>query len=389
MQRWIVPVLLAAMVLPAAAEKRLTVAQLEQKLAAFSASHKKDAEMIRQIGVMELSERLTEPTLNRLDAYLPQGSKSLLALRLLADQSAFLDPPPSEVPATPAPDDAAQREMVRAAVHYVLETLPRLPNFLTTRTVNRYDDSPQALGKRAEPVRAGLHKADTSSREISVNNEREDVPSTKGSTAWKPQIGFVSGGEFGATLGMILSDSAKGTVTWSHWEETAEGRAAVFQYSVPKVLSHFVLSGAIERREPIAGVLTHFGDSRDTARNGDLHTDGLTTTNTSAVHETPAYHGSIWLDPATGTILCVTIIADTRDNPLFKRADMMVQYGPVQIADRTYICPVRSVALSVAAKGAQSTLENAPTLWLNETLFTGYHRFIATTRILTGDVAPQ
>jgi len=188
---------------------------------------------------------------------------------------------------------------------------------------------------------------------------------------------------------MILSDSAKGSVVWSHWEETAEGRAAVLHYSVPKPLSHFLLAGVIEQRAPIAGVLTHFGDSRDTARNDKLHTNGLNTTDTSMIHETPAYRGSIWLDPATGTILRVTIIADTKDNPQFKRADTMVQYGPVQIADRTYICPVRSVAVSVVAKSAQSTLENAPTMWLNETLFTGYHRFIATTRILTGDVAPQ
>ena len=47
--------------------------------------------------------------------------------------------------------------MLDAARNYVAQTLPRLPDFLATRTINRYDDSPQALKKGAWPVRAGLH----------------------------------------------------------------------------------------------------------------------------------------------------------------------------------------------------------------------------------------
>ena len=105
-------VLLASLTSIAGASKRVTVAQLEQALTAAHTAHKPDAEIARQIDGLELSERLTEVNLNRLAAYLDAGSQAALALQLLADQSVFLDPPASEIPSTPTPDDAAQQRMI-------------------------------------------------------------------------------------------------------------------------------------------------------------------------------------------------------------------------------------------------------------------------------------
>ncbi len=123
---------LMAIALPAAA--RVTVAQLEQILTKARAAHKSDVEMVRQIGRVELSERLTETRLELLTKNLAEGPQTTQALRLLADQSAFLDPPASELPSIAPPDDASKQRMLDAARNYVAQTLPRLPNFLATRT---------------------------------------------------------------------------------------------------------------------------------------------------------------------------------------------------------------------------------------------------------------
>ena len=235
MRQFILLGLLTAMAFPTWAAKRVTVAQLEQALATISAAHKPDAEIARQIAGMKLSERITEATLARLNAHLDTGSQAALALQLLADQSAFLDPPASELPATSVPDDATQRRMLEAVRNYVAQTLPRLPNLLATRSIRRYDDSPQELKKGGWTARLGLHLVDTSSREISIRDERGSVPSA----VWQEQSGLISKGEFGSTLGMILSDTAKGKVTWSHWEQIAGDQAAVFHYSVPRSASNY------------------------------------------------------------------------------------------------------------------------------------------------------
>ena len=51
-----------------------------------------------------------------------------------------------------------------------------------------------------------------------------------------------------------------------------------------------------------------------------------------------------------GRILRATIEADTKGSVQFKQAAIMVQYGPVQIGESEFICPVRSLALSIAAR---------------------------------------
>jgi|SRR5271168_46105 len=116
--------------------------------------------------------------------------------------------PPSELPVAAAPDSDAQIRMLEAARSYVSQTLLRLPDFLATRVIDLYDDSPQAL-KGGWPTRSGLHLVGTSSGEISVRNERENQPATQGSAVWRANMGLTSGGEFGNTLGMILADTAK------------------------------------------------------------------------------------------------------------------------------------------------------------------------------------
>src|SRR5579863_5382555 len=118
MRRWILFGLFAATTLPAGAAKRITVAQLEQTLTAVTAAHKPDAEIVRLISGVALSERLSEVTLERIDSRLNVGPQVALALQLLADQSAFLDLPARELPVTAAPDEATQLRMFDAVAHY-------------------------------------------------------------------------------------------------------------------------------------------------------------------------------------------------------------------------------------------------------------------------------
>ena len=356
MRRSWVLVLLAAAAIPLGASKHMTVAQLQQALNTAISAHRPDDEIARQIGGFELTERLTEATLDRLKTRLVPGSQGAQALELLADRSAFLDPPASELPKASAPDSAEQTRIVEAARRYGSQTLPRLPDFFATRVINLYDDRPQALKKGEWPSRSGLHLIDTSSGEISVRNEREDAPATQGSAMWQANLGLVSGGEFGNTLSMILADTAKGTISWSHWEQSAKGRVAVFRYEVPASASHYEVLNAAP-------------------------------SNSTIIHTKPGYHGSIWIDPVDGTTLRITMDADLTRGAPFRRAAILVEYGLVDIAGTTFICPVRSLALSVALDDPETLNGDAPREWLNETHFTNYHRFASTTRILAGESA--
>ena len=384
MRRLFIVGLVAGVALSAGAAKRVTIAQLEQSLTADIAAHKSQTDIARQIAGMELTERLSDATLGRIGANFI-GTPVAPALQLLADQSAFLDPPPGELPATPAPDDATQQRILHAAHQYVVETLPRLPDFLATRTTLHYDDGPYVVTKGQWPSRGGLHLVDRSAREISIRDERESKLPGQRSAVWQQEGGLISGGEFGATLGMILTDTAQGKVAWSHWEQTPDGEAAVFQYSVPRPASHFEVISSLERQHAFETYDAPNGGGRAVAGIGVRPGGGPYV---SILRSAAAYHGSLWIDPATGTILRITIEADLKSESL-NRAAILVQYGPVKIGDGTFICPVRSVAWSSAVTNSQTIADDAPTEWLNDTLFTNYHRFASTVRILPGTNAPS
>ena len=382
--------LITALTLASEGAKRITVAQLTQTLTAEVDGHKPDAEIAHKIAGMDLSERLTEATLALVAVTLKSDPQALSALQLLADQSAFLDPPANELPAAPAPDDPTQQRMLDAARSYVAQTLPRLPNLLATQTTNRYDDSPQEAKKGGWQVRAGLHLVDTSSREISVYEETANRSATVASARWQEQVGLTSGGEFASTLGMILTDTLKGKVTWSHWEQSAVGQTAVFHYSVPRSASHFEVIGVLQRQAALEGSPAQIGNSRVSG----IEVKPSSISKSSTFVTRPGYHGSLWLDPATGSILRVTVEVDSKESVPFQRAAILVQYGPVQIGDSEFICPLRSVALSTAPAGANldpltRIPGDAPTQWVNESMFTNYRRFGSTVRVVPGVQTPQ
>ena len=66
-----------------------------------------------------------------------------------------------------------------------------------------------------------------------------------------------------------------------------------------------------------------------------------------AYHGTPAYHGSIFVDPATGAILRITLDAELNPSEPITRNAVSIDYGTVEMGGKNFICPVRSLAASV------------------------------------------
>ncbi|UWZ82602.1 VWA domain-containing protein [Occallatibacter riparius] len=372
-----------------AAPKRLTVTQLQQSLAADIAAHKRDSDIAKRLANTALSERIPQATFAQLIAQFPSNSQTVLALRVLANQSEFLDAPASEIAADPAPDDAAQLRILDNTRHYVANTLRGLPNLLATRTIDLYDDRPQPPPEGGWPTRSGLHLIGATSAEVSANRERDDQPATQSSAVWQAKFGLVSGGEFGSTLGMILTEAAPADVKWNHWEKGAKGTLAVFRYSVPASGSHFEIISSFQRETSVEGTRSA-RDGRGVS--GIELRPNINSSNIEYVRTKPAYHGSLWIDPADGSVYRITMEADMSKGAPFKRAAMLVEYGPVNISGTAFICPLRSLAVSESQANAEAMIGNGVTEWLNETRFSNYHRFGSSARIVNdtaGAAAPE
>lgn len=341
-----------------AAAVRVTVEQLEQILAA---SHQKsDGQVLEKLSDLELTQRLSEVRRARLDLGLP-GLRSRKRLALMADASAFLDLPADEVPAKPQPDPAARASLLAMARDYVAKTISKLPNFFATRETTSYVST--VANVRINNVHTvpyvAFDEVGTSRVVVLYRNGRELV--TKGGNHIVSSKQARTRGEFGPILTVIWNDASKGKVTWGHWEQTIEGPVAVFQYTVPQAASHYAVSSpGLDQQEQYY----------------------------------PAYRGEIALNPENGSIMRLTVVPELkRDDPMTS-ANLMVEYGDVDIGGRNYICPVKSAALSdvrtvdrdMDDKWDRVNTSVGPVhTYLNQVSFTHYRLFGSEARILTGD----
>jgi hypothetical protein len=352
--------LLAGIAFPAFAAKRVTVEQLEQVLP--SAHGKPDVEVARQLSDMELTERLSAVRLKRWEAELP-GTEARQALIALADMSAFLSLPAGEIPAIPIPDIPAQRRLMALTVDYVEKTISKLPNFFATRVTTRFKDTPRGFekGQTVSTLYQPLRPVNRFSVNVLYRDGQEEVDSgaVKVRKSGPAIQGLTTSGEFGPILATVLVDAAEGKLAWSHWEQGAASPAAVFYYTVPGGKSHYVVEFCCVP--------------------GD---------NGNRVFQQPSgYHGEITVDPSNGSILRLTLEADLKPTDPIVKAYILVEYGPVEIGGKTYLCPVKSVSISQSQPNMTQDTQNLPgslqTL-LNNVAFERYHLFSASAHVLTG-----
>jgi VWFA-related protein len=348
---------------PSGAE-RIPIDQLEQRLGA--AHDRGDKEVARELSGVELTERLSSTRLSSWNTRLP-GKESRAALVALADRSVFLPLPAADISSTAPPDMATQRLILSRAVDYVSQTIVKLPDFFATRTTVQYNEPPIPEGATWKTAMSdqSLHITETSNTTVLVRNSKEVVDSDiKKRKQRKAHLD--TAGTFGPILAMVFVDAAAAhsEFTWSHWEQGAEGPRAVFRYTIPYDKSNFEV-GFCCLADP----------------------DG-----TIFFKKYPAYEVEIAIDPASGAILRVAVNADLEPKLPMLSSGIMVEYGPVVIGGKTYICPTRSVSIQRTRTvrmvnewdesfGVYARFETI----LNDFSFGQYHIFRAQSRILPDD----
>jgi VWFA-related protein len=381
-------VLLISLALPTQtkAARRVTVDDVSRTLAAARSAGLADSEVAQRIAALDLSERPSTSTVQQWIALSP-GPRTTEAVTSLANVASFLDPPSSAIPSTPLPDVADQRRIVSEAIEFVSKSLYHLPDFFADRVTTSYDDSPHSFKTGDWPIRLGIHAIGQANAEITFRDGREtDAPTANG----KAQIqGLTSWGEFGPILSVVITDAAKGQLKWGHWEQDNARQLAVFQFVIGPAQSHYIVNYCCVAfpGEPTRGNLrlapTEIG-----------------------FHQSVGYHGTLSIDPATGTIVRLVVQADLTDKVPIRRADIFVEYGKVHIGDKEFVCPIRSISIAVvpdtpsATSGDWSSASACPTcarisagtttaetndtrLLLNEVYFQNYHHFESSARVFS------
>ncbi len=366
--------LLAATTALAFELKRVTVAQLEQEVDALQG--KPDAKAAGQLADLRLAERLSAAKFTQLQKQI-SGTNARQALLILADTSAFLNLPPAEVPQAPAPDFPTQQRILTQTVHYVARTVRQLPNFSASRVTTRFEDMPQpAMQGTANHMSYSyepFHLAGTFISPV-LFRDGQEVIGVAGKRNEPAMNGLTTKGEFGPILFTVMLDIAHNKIKWDHWEQAPDKTLAVFAFRVPREQSHYQVGACCVPNDP----------SRTS-------------------QQFSGYHGQIAVDQADGTVFRIVVQADLKPTDLISRADIAVEYGLVEIGGRSYICPVRSVAILVdnTVPGPPAQNLRTPVLppaitsqlrtqtQVDDVAFTQYHLFRAESRMIVEGTRDQ
>jgi len=321
----------------------VTVAQLEGMVAA---GHRSDRDLARLLSGLELTQRLSPERFRRLNEALP-GRRSREALLVVADLSGFLDLPVQDVDADAPPDAAAQKQILSRAVDYVAAATHRLPDFVVTRRLTRFEDL-QVMQGVIDPATVRtlpLRRLDHSTATVVFRDGREEVQPGKTQVA-ADSFGLTDHGVFGVLLAVVATDMLHGRMGFDHWEAAADAqdvkgsggqagnaskKVSVFRFEVPESQSHYSVDFCCYN-----------------GRDGWLR----------RYEAAPGYHGEMAIDPESGAILRLVLKTDLEASPLLhveaddetplRRADILVEYGPVVIGGHSYICPLRSISVQTS-----------------------------------------
>lgn len=346
--------------------EKVTVAQLEQIV-----HSQKDLQ--RKLADIELTERLSTPRLQALSSLI-RREQELQALTADADLSIALPPPPDELVNRPPPSPEEQRTILLRTYDYLRSAIPKLPDFYALRTTMRFAEP---AGRDSEIWKMPhqdqtLHVAGGEHATVLYRNGHEVVETKQklGKHPAEPGVrarGLETRGTFGPILSYVWTAAASNpdALLWKRWERTKYGDVAVFSYRAaspnegPDITYCCLPQGNGE---------TPYQNKADT-------------------------YGEFAVNPDTGAIMRIAINADLDEDrdpdvPLI-RSQIMVEYGPVELGGKTYICPQRSVDVSRGRTqrqlhewGMVFNIYGYFETMINDSTFSGYHKFGSTFRIL-------
>jgi len=293
--------------------RRVTAEQLAQILQAAPRA----SEAMRQLSALALTERLSPGGLNALSGHY-HDRKVRERLEMIADQSAFLEPPASEIPNEPAPNLASQQRILAAAADYLRETIPRLPDIFATRTETNYRKTGGYQLPNSEVAPVPPHLEEQTKSPILYRHGSEVTQTAPRSASTDEDSEPKVFGTFGPIL-TVLQNALKvpTSVSWIRWEQDASGRRAVFRFAV---------SG-----------------SPTISMKGCCPPDSGEETYTRYA---PDYKVEIAIDPESGAIMGTKLEFDLGYFVPRSSSAIMVSYGQVEIGGKSYIVPQRSVSIS-------------------------------------------
>lgn len=345
--------LLAVAVLAHTEKPGATAADVVELVTISLALDRDDAKLARQLKKLRPAQKLSDESVGFL-ATQEIGPEALSALEEIAKKSATLAIPAQEPIETSVPPAEDRQRMLTATMDYVAHYVHGLPDFTCDEITRRFSNLVGTKNPGAYYA-DHLHRIDTLQEQLRFTgaHDRGTLVAVNGKAA--RHIALTAGqsittGEFGEDMRMVLGPASGAIIRWDRWQTLHGRRAAVFSYVLGLRETHFQIMYCCIEKAP--GI-----EVRQTINS--------------------AIQGLLYTDVETGAILRMTIQAMNLPGVfLVKESRTLIDYGPVVIADRAYILPLRA-SIYIRSGLDQRTLNNIE--------FTNYKKFDAQSVLLFTD----
>jgi hypothetical protein len=305
---------------------------------------------------------------------------------------------------------ADQKAMLARVFTFVDQTVGKLPNFSATRVTDHFEGTQEPVRVEVRdwlfPDQAGWGNqrlselAQTRLTVLYRDGQEVHLAGRKAEemeeNSWK---GFSSSGEFGPILSHLTRCLAVGKASWNRWEQGPAGLQAVFNLYCAETVGDKQLAGEALGKN----ALEIFTEPK--AEGGPAAGGASEGKQSDPKAEPVVLRGEIAIDPESGSIFRLmeketghfpSSLSPAGTTQVYGR---MVEYDPVVIGGANYLCPLRSVVMTlqprlVDARYQASLIQRlgitTPPLseFLNVVGFEQYHLFRSESHILT-DVDPQ
>lgn len=370
--------------------KKISVAQLEDLLRSMQEEKKSDTEISVALKQLELSEELTRSRMLSLVSHVP-GPLSTEQIYVLEARSADRIPPESDLPPTPAPDSAAQKAILEKATAYVTGTYAQLPSLTVTKTTLRFQDNVEALasssglqGGAADVVVGSgfsnpasfVHYINSSEAQISLTHGAEKLPDQEDNTPWGANK-MIALKNPDPSLTEVLHDvfSAE-NIHWLRWESINGKPTAVFAFSVPHKSSHLDVNICCFPNINQTGIATFYTATTAAALGGGGNGGGVTgnfqtNTNWQDFKSTAPYHGELFVDPQSGSVIRLIVQAELKPSDVVHEVDTRIDFSATRVNNQMYVLPVKTYVNTLVVPNGDS---GAASYTTRRTLFTSEYR---------------
>lgn len=320
-----------------------TIAELEQLLRSYQAANRSDHELATELKDFHLGEQLTQGEVSRITSMIP-GPLSTEQIYVLQGRTAWLAPPPSDLPAPAPPDSAAQQQILNRVVEYINGTYLQIPQVWGHKSISRFQDGPGNMqivdsGATTRMAENSVRMFDTStpymrfieSHEVALENLRgvEERVSPPEKITWGPNGRISEGGPVPPLNSIVIDGVLGGKLAWARWEAVDGKNAAVFSFSVEKKKSRYKVEYCCFPSTESVGTMNNLMDD----------VNFQTATHWKPFKSTTGYHGELFVDAESGVVLRLTSHAELKPSDFVHQEDLRIDYVPVKLGEKTFFLP--------------------------------------------------